>query len=69
MIQALEGRQLLSTAEFLGTDQSPRGQQLMLQYLDDIDSVGELPLYHGDTYDRALEAGTVPALGAEVMVK
>jgi enoyl-CoA hydratase/carnithine racemase len=55
--------------EFLGTDQSPRGQQLMLQYLDDIESVGELPLYHGDTYDRALEAGTVPALGAEVMVK
>ena len=55
--------------EFLGTDQSKRGQQLMLQYLDDIDSVGELPLYHGDTYDRALEAGTVPALGAEVMVK
>ena len=49
--------------EFLGTDQSKRGQQLMLQYLDDIDSVGELPLYHGDTYDRALEAGTVPALG------
>jgi hypothetical protein len=55
--------------EFLGTDQSPRGQQLMLQYLDDIDSVGELPLYHGDTYDRALDAGTVPALGAEVTVK
>src|SRR5246500_5084082 len=55
--------------EFLGTDQSKRGQQLMLQYLDDIDSVGELPLYHGDTYDRALEAGTVPALGAELMVK
>ena len=56
-------------AEFLGTDQSPRGQQLMLQYLDDIDSVGELPLYHGDTYDRALKDGAVPALGAEVMVK
>jgi len=50
--------------EFLGTDQSAKGQQLMLQYLDDIDTVGELPLYHEDTYARALESGTVPALAA-----
>ncbi len=50
--------------EFLGTDQSLRGQELMLQYLADIDSAGELPLYHGDTYDQALESGVVPALGA-----
>ena len=27
----------------------------MLQYLDDTESVGELPLYYGDTYERALE--------------
>ena len=49
--------------EFLGTDQSPEGQQLMLQYLADTESTGELPLYHEDVYDRALESGSVPALG------
>lgn len=50
--------------EFLGRDQSSKGQQLMLQYLDDTDIVGELPLYHDDTYTRAVESGTVPALSA-----
>ena len=49
--------------EFLGTDQSRQGQQLMLQYLADTESTGELPLYHEDVYDRALESGSVPALG------
>jgi enoyl-CoA hydratase/carnithine racemase len=53
----------MERTEFLGTDQSPRGQQLMLQYLADTELVGELPLYHGDTYDQALQSGTVPALG------
>jgi enoyl-CoA hydratase/carnithine racemase len=52
----------IERTEFLGTDQSPEGQQLMLQYLSDTDSVGELPLYYEDTFDRALETGTVPAL-------
>lgn len=52
----------MERTEFLGTDQSPQGQQLMLQYLADAETVGELPLYHGDTYDRALESGRVPAL-------
>ena len=50
--------------EFLGTDQSEEGQELMLQYLADTESTGELPLYHGDTYARALEAGRVPGLGS-----
>src|SRR5246500_4716364 len=50
--------------EFLGTDQSKEGQELMLQYLSDTESTGELPLYHGDTYARALEAGRVPGLGS-----
>ena len=40
---------------------SEDGQQLMLHYLASTDSAGELPLYHGDIYDRALESGTVPA--------
>jgi enoyl-CoA hydratase/carnithine racemase len=54
----------MERTEFLGTDQSTQGQQLMLQYLADTETVGELPLYHGDTYDQALRSGTVPALGA-----
>jgi enoyl-CoA hydratase/carnithine racemase len=54
----------MERTEFLGADQSPKGQQLMLQYLDDTDTVGELPLYHGDTYERALQSGTVPAQAA-----
>ncbi|MGB8794026.1 MAG: enoyl-CoA hydratase/isomerase family protein, partial [Mycobacterium sp.] len=46
--------------EFLGTDQSKDGQELMLDYLASTEANGELPLYHGDTYARALEAGRVP---------
>ncbi|WP_059021499.1 enoyl-CoA hydratase/isomerase family protein [Mycobacterium sp. M26] len=53
----------MERTEFLGLDQSTHGQQLMLQYLDDTESVGELPLYHGDTYEQALESGSVPAIG------
>jgi hypothetical protein len=33
---------------------------LMLDYLASTEATGELPLYHGDTYARALEAGRVP---------
>ena len=50
--------------EFLGTDQSKEGQELMLQYLADTESSGELPLYCQDTYAQALESGRVPAVGA-----
>lgn len=57
----------LERTEFLGVDQSAHGQQLMLQYLDDIESIGELPLYHDDTYERALESGSVPAVGANAV--
>ena len=46
--------------EFLQTDQSEAGQELMLQYLSDTASTGELPLYRPDTYAQALEAGRVP---------
>lgn len=53
----------MERTEFLGTDQSAAGQQLMLQYLADTEAVGELPLYHEDTYAQALESGHVPALG------
>ena len=50
--------------EFLGTDQSKAGQELMRQYLADIESTGELPLYNPDTYAQALESGRVPAVGS-----
>ena len=50
--------------EFLGTDQSKEGQALMLQYLSDIESTGELPLYRPDTYAQALASGRVPAVGS-----
>jgi enoyl-CoA hydratase/carnithine racemase len=46
--------------EFLMTDQSKDGQELMLDYLATTDATGELPLYDTDTYARALEAGRVP---------
>ncbi len=52
----------IERTEFLGTDQSKDGQDLMLQYLADIESTGELPLYQPDTYAHALESGRVPAV-------
>ncbi|WP_179473934.1 enoyl-CoA hydratase/isomerase family protein [Mycolicibacterium vinylchloridicum] len=50
--------------EFLGTDQSKEGQELMLRYLATTDATGELPLYDRDTYAQALELGQVPAVAA-----
>jgi enoyl-CoA hydratase/carnithine racemase len=50
--------------EFLQTDQSKEGQELMLQYHSDAESTGELPLYRPDTYAQALESGRVPAVGS-----
>jgi enoyl-CoA hydratase/carnithine racemase len=50
--------------EFFGTVQSKAGQELMVQYLADTESTGELPLYRPDTYAQALESGRAPAVGA-----
>ena len=50
--------------EFLQTDQSKVGQELMLQYLADTEATGELPLYRPDTYAQALESGRVPGVGS-----
>jgi enoyl-CoA hydratase/carnithine racemase len=47
--------------EFLMTDQSKDGQDLMLDYMETTDATGELPLYNPDTYTQALEAGHVPS--------
>ena len=46
--------------EFLSTDQSDDGQELMLDYLASTEATGELPLYQPDTYAQALESGRVP---------
>ena len=50
--------------EFLGTGQSKDGQELMKNYIAATDFIGELPLYHGDTYTRALDSGRVAGLGS-----
>jgi enoyl-CoA hydratase/carnithine racemase len=50
--------------EFFPTDQSTVGQELMVQYLADTETTGELPLYRPDTYAQALAAGRVPAVAA-----
>lgn len=53
--------------EFLGTDQSVEGQELMLRYLATTDATGELPLYDPDTYAQALELGQVPGATAATL--
>ena len=50
--------------EFLQTDQSDVGQELMLDYLATTEATGELPLYRPDTYAQALESGRVSRVGA-----
>ena len=50
--------------EFLGTDQSKDGQELMLDYLATTEATGELPLYQPDIYAQALETGRVPGVGS-----
>ena len=36
----------------------------MKNYIAATDFIGELPLYHGDTYTRALDSGRVAGLGS-----
>ena len=50
--------------EFLGTDQSKDGQELMIEYLATTEATGELPLYRPETYAQALESGRVPGVGS-----
>jgi enoyl-CoA hydratase/carnithine racemase len=49
--------------EFLQTDQSKDGQELMLDYLATTEATGELPLYRPETYAQALQSGRVPKIG------
>ena len=49
--------------EYLGTDQSAAGQDLMLQYLSDTSPPASYP-YHPHVYAEALESGRVPGVGS-----
>lgn len=58
---SLEDGLHVERAEFLATALSDEGQRLMLDYMHQTEATGELPLYTGDTLDRAVAAGVVPA--------
>jgi enoyl-CoA hydratase/carnithine racemase len=61
---SLEDGLHVERAEFLTTALSREGQRLMTQYMDDTEETGELPLYVGDTLERSIAAGLVPARSA-----
>jgi len=58
---SLEDGLHVERTEFLTTALSKEGQRLMLEYMEDTVATGELPLYSGDTFDRAIAAGVVPS--------
>jgi enoyl-CoA hydratase len=57
---SLEDGLHVERTEFLMTALSKAGQELMLDYMEATEATGELPLYSGDAFDRALESGAVP---------
>jgi len=61
---SLEDGLHVERTEFLTTALSSEGQRLMLAYMHDTETTGELPLYTGDTFERAIAAGTVPSAAA-----
>ena len=63
-VDVFAGGPHVERTEFLGTDQSPEGQQLMLQYLATPNPPASCPCITVDIYDRALESGRVPGLGS-----
>lgn len=50
----------LERAEMLAVLQTKDGQDVMIDYLNALDSEGELPIYKPGEYERALEAGSLP---------
>ena len=46
--------------EMLTVLQTKNGQDVMIDYLRALDTDGELPIYKGDGYERALESGSLP---------
>ena len=53
----------VENAEFLTTALSRVGQELMLDYMANTESSGELPLYQAGAYEQILQAGTTRAAG------
>jgi enoyl-CoA hydratase/carnithine racemase len=50
-------------AEFLTTALSRQGQELMLDYMANTDTAGDLPLFVPGVYDQVLESGTTRGAG------
>jgi enoyl-CoA hydratase len=57
---SLEDGLHVERTEFLRQALSKEGQRLMLEYMAQTDATGELPLYAGDTFERAIAEGSVP---------
>ena len=58
--ESLEEGLHIERSEMLTVLQTKDGQNVMIDYLKVLDSDGELPIYKGDGYARALETGSLP---------
>lgn len=67
MAEKIDGLHVES-AQFVTTVLSNTGQELMLDYMDNTDEAGELPLYIQGVYDQVPEAGNSRGAGAPVPV-
>lgn len=52
-------------SEFLATALSDIGQELMLDYMENTDAAGELPLYQPGVYEEVLRAGSTRGAGGQ----
>jgi len=57
---SLEDGLHVERTEFLVTALSKDGQRQMLGYMSDTEGAGELPLFQGNTYERAIAEGLIP---------
>lgn len=58
--ESLEEGLHIERTEMLTVLQTKDGQDVMIDYLRALDSDGELPIYKGDGYKRALKTGSLP---------
>ncbi|WP_182379365.1 enoyl-CoA hydratase/isomerase family protein [Nocardioides sp. WS12] len=66
---SLEDGLHVERTEFLRQALSKEGQRLMTGYMADTEASGELPLYSGDTFERAIAEGSVPRTQSEVSAR
>lgn len=59
--ESLEEGMHVERTEFLKALPAREAQALMLEYMEQTDRGGDLPLYDAATYDRALEGGRLPS--------